>query len=114
MSVIAGQYIPSINPAPQIPLSRFLPTLPQNIVTKWLNKNLPISKNGYKPIWILDPFTSSPFIPIEIAKAGFNVLAISNNPIMRLLVKIIGIPMKERDFNAPFAELVSGRIADEY
>ena len=113
MHEIAGQYIPSINPAPPIPLSRFLPTLPQNIVKKWLSNNLPIGRDTQSPILILDPFSSSPFIPVEIARAGYSVLAISNNPIIRLLIEIIANPLKEKDLNAAFAELVSERIVDE-
>ena len=80
MRDIAGQYISIINPVIPIPLSRFLPPLPQNIVTRLLNIYLPISNDGRVPIWIIDPFFASPFIPVEITQASYNVIAVSNNP----------------------------------
>jgi hypothetical protein len=86
-------------------LHRYLPPLPAGIAASWLEgKNHDrITPGG----WILDPFGASPPLLVEIARAGYRVLAAVNNPIARFLIELYADPPGEADLRAALADLAS-------
>ncbi len=68
-------YIPGKPISQFIPLERYLPPVSEGIVGTWLQTHL--NKEG----WIIDPYGSHPWLPIEAARAGYKVLMACNNPI---------------------------------
>ena len=88
-------------------LSRFLPPIPIGIGPEWLEVNLP---NGQ---WILDPFGSSPEFVLEIARAGYNVLVVANNPITRFLLELNANSPNEEHLRTALADFAAARMGDE-
>lgn len=106
-------YIPGYQPVRLPPLSRFLPPLPDGVVTQWLKDNLPNQDEDTSASWILDPFGASPNIAIEAARAGYRVLVASNNPIGRFLLEMAANPPTRAELIAILAELASAKKGDE-
>ncbi len=100
-------YIPGFPPAKPEPLSRYLPPIPDGIISSWLLMNVPQGS------WILDPFGASPRIMVEAAQAGYRVLVTANNPIARFLFEMAADPPKPEDLKAALAELAASYIGDE-
>lgn len=100
-------YIPGVPPTKPEPLSRYLPPIPDGIISTWLPMNVPQGS------WILDPFSASPRIAVEAALAGYRILVTANNPIVRFLLEMIADPPKTEDLQAALAELASSYIGDE-
>ncbi len=73
-------------PPRHIPLDRYLPMLPQGMVTRLAKADLP--HGG----WIFDPFGLSPSLDLELAGSGFSVLVCQNNPILNLLLELQAEP----------------------
>jgi hypothetical protein len=91
----------------QEPLSRYLPQIPDGVISTWLSKN--VSRGS----WILDPFGASPRLIVEAARAGYRVLVTANNPIARFLTEVTANPPKIEDYKSAFAELAGSYKANE-
>lgn len=92
------------------PLARYLPPLPEGIVTYLAGTiNPPIQPGS----WILDPFGASPRTVLELAHAGYRILVAANNPIARFLIEMSAQPPPETEFRAALAELASARKGEE-
>jgi hypothetical protein len=105
-----AQYIAGSLSASPGPLSRYLPPLPDGIVTDWLASQSPSIPQG---AWILDPFGASPRTAVELARAGFRVLVAANNPVARFLIEMAAHPPLESEFRAALADLATARKGDE-
>jgi hypothetical protein len=104
---ISMPYISGVAITHPEPLSRYLPQIPDGVISTWLNKN--ISKGS----WILDPFGASPRLTVEAARAGFRLLVTANNPIARFLLEMVSNPPKADDLKSALAELAASYKADE-
>jgi hypothetical protein len=94
MSVFTSlSYIPGFSLLEEIPLQRFLPTIPSGIFQTWLHENIDPSR------WLIDPFGSSPFLPLEAQKNGSNILVVCNNPILQLYLEVLATAPREKDFH---------------
>lgn len=100
-------YIPGVPLSKPEPLSRYLPPIPNGIVSSWLKVNV------LQGSWILDPFGTSPRLAAEAAHAGYRVLVTANNPIARFLLEMAAAPPKSEDLKAALAELAASFIGDE-
>ncbi len=100
-------YIPGVAIEHPEPLSRYLPQIPDGVISTWLLKNIP------KGSWILDPFGSSPRLIVEAARAGYRLLVTANNPIARFLFEMAASPPNMDDLKCALAELASSYKADD-
>lgn len=92
-------YIPGKSPPPEIPLGRFLPPVPEGMVSTWCRENL---KPGE---WVLDPFGFNPLVPIEVASMGHPVLVTVNNPIQAFILKVLASAPQKEELVAAFQGL---------
>ena len=100
-------YIPGVaNKTPE-PLCRYLPPIPDGVISTWLDKNIP------KGSWILDPFGASPRLAVEAARSGYRLLVTANNPIIRFLLEIAADPPKSEDLKSALAALAASYRADD-
>lgn len=101
------EYIPGEIPDHNEPLGRFLPPIPMGVAPAWL-------KGRLQPgAWVLDPFGSSPYLPVEAAQAGYRVLVAANNPIARFLLDIQADPPAKDELRAALADLAASQKGDE-
>ncbi len=100
-------YITSDQPAPLLPLARYLPLLPAGLAEKWLSHNVPPGS------WVLDPFGATPQHALEAARAGYRVLVAANNPILAFMVEILAEGHTADEFRAALADLAAARRGDE-
>ena len=89
------------------PLRRFLPPVPDGMCTDWLATHCTTES------WVIDPFGSSPFLPIEAAKAGYKVFVICNNPVLQFYLEILANAPTRNDFLAALADLSRERRQGE-
>ncbi len=101
-------YLPGDTPLPG-PLTRYLPPIPQGVVTRWLNAHLPAG-SGH---WVLDPFGAAPILAVEAARAGSRVLVAANNPVARFLLEMQANPPPVKELVAALADLGAVRKGDE-
>jgi hypothetical protein len=109
--MISGYPFISGKQQPPAPLHRYLPSIPEGVVTAWLKTHSSeISSNtqsvGSLP-WILDPFGADPRLVVEIAQNGYRVLVAANNPILRLLIEYFARPPGEAELRSTLADLAS-------
>lgn len=100
-------FIPGTSPTNPGPLARFLPPVPEGVVTAWLSANVP------RGAWVLDPFGAAPRLTIEAARAGYRVLVAANNPVARFLLELGANPPQERELRAALAELAASHKGEE-
>lgn len=89
------------------PLGRFIPQIPEGVVSKWLADRLPRGSN------LLDPFGTTPQTSIEAALAGYRIIAVSNNPIVSFILKILVTAPGEGEIQAALSTFASSRKGDE-
>jgi len=107
MTKIERPFIPAALPPPILPLSRYLPPLPEGIVARWLTENVPPGS------WVLDPFGSNPLTALEAARAGYRVLVSSNNPILSFMLEVLATAPPASDFEAAIAALGGSKRGDD-
>lgn len=107
MTTSNTNFLPGEAIRPAEPLGRYLPRLPLGAVTRWLEENIPPNS------WVLDPFGASPHLALEAAQAGYRVLVISSNPIIRFILENKATPPQPEDMQAAVAALSSARRGDE-
>ncbi len=96
------------SPTPQpLPLGRFLPPYFPGMVTAWLDEQV----SGGQ--WLLDPTGSNPALALEAARAGYRVLAASNNPVLTFLLEVLASAPQAADFTSAVAELGALRRGTE-
>ncbi len=100
-------YIPGSQPAPELPLGRFIPPIPGGMVSAWCSKYLSSGD------WVLEPFGFNPMVPIEIASAGFPVLTTINNPIHAFILQVIASAPQRESFIAALQDLAIAPKGDE-
>lgn len=100
-------YFPGSAPPPELPLGRFLPPIPQEMVGSWCRENLSSGD------WVLEPFGFNPLIPIEIASAGYPVLVCVNNPIHAFLLKVLASAPQAQDLVSAFRDLAIASKGDD-
>ncbi len=96
-------FLPGITPAAAQfgrPLGRFLPPIQAGSATDWLQEWLPQKPGDSLSGWLLEPFGASPQLPVEIARAGYRLLAAVNNPIARFLIELVACPPTESELRA--------------
>ncbi len=96
----------SSEPSP-LPLGRYFPAIPPGMFSTWLKRNIPANS------LILDPFCSSPLPALEASQSGYRVLVACNNPITRLLLKLLAESPTSQDFQAVLADLASQKRGTE-
>jgi hypothetical protein len=94
-------YIPGSIPDQQGPLARFLPPIPDGVVSAWLNSSLPSGA------LVLDPFGSAPRLPIEAARSGWRIIVTANNPIAHFILTSLANPPAETELRAGIAEIAA-------
>ncbi|HOE70862.1 MAG TPA: hypothetical protein PLE10_01710 [Brevefilum sp.] len=92
-------YISGIAPPPELPLGRFLPPIPAGMASAWCRENLNPGD------WVLEPFGYNPLVVIEMAAAGYPVLACVNNPIHAFLLKTLSSAPQSGDLIAALQDL---------
>jgi hypothetical protein len=100
-------FIPGLFPPQLGPLGRYLPPLPDGVCQSWLADLLEPGA------LIIDPFGASPRLLVEAARAGYQVLAAVNNPIIRFLIEIYADPPGEEALRAALAELAGDQRSSE-
>ena len=106
-------FIPGLPPVNPGLLSRYLPPLPEGVITTWLQKHIPIEPDTPDHPWVLDPFGTAPLLTIEAARAGYRILVTANNPILRLLLELTANPPSKAELQAALAELAISHKGDE-
>jgi len=106
-------YIPGYPSARLTPLGRYLPPIPQGVVTQWIIDNVTKPSQEASKGWIIDPFGSSPTVVIEAARAGYRVLVAANNPIARFLIEMAANPPTKEELKAALAEMAGMKKGDE-
>lgn len=100
-------YLPGRQLDPYGLLARFLPPVPEDLISTWLSKHSAGSN------LIFDPFGSSPSLALQIARNGYKVLTCVNNPILRFLINLGATPPTLEDYRAALAEFARSRIGDD-
>lgn len=100
-------YLPGKQLDPFGLLARFLPPIPEDLISTWLS-NQSTGSN-----LIFDPFGSSPGLALQIARNGYKVLTCVNNPIVRFLINLGANPPTGEDYRAALAEFARSRIGDD-
>ena len=100
-------YIPGSAPPPDLPLGRFLPPIPQEMVRSWCRENLTPGD------WVLEPFGFNPLTALEIASAGNPVLVCVNNPIHAFLLKILASAPQNQDLVSALRDLAIASKGDD-
>jgi hypothetical protein len=89
------------------PLERFLPPVPDGVISTWLSRYAPPGS------WVVDPFGASPRLAVEAARAGYRVLVAASNPISRFLLEMAANPPPQAELSASLAELAAAHRGDE-
>ena len=76
-------YIPASRGFYDLPLGRFLPLLPEGVISAWTEGHTPPGS------LILDPLGAHPLLAIEAAQSGKRMLVARNNPILWLMLECI-------------------------
>jgi len=104
----AQVFLPGNGRIPDFPLDRYLPPLPEGILSAWLSeREIPRGR------WLLDPLGSTPLVPLEAAQCGYRVLSTCNNPILALILKVLATAPRRADFEAEISDLADSRRAGE-
>ena len=105
-------YISGDEPVKSVPLARYLPPIPTGIATAFLAGHMdPDQPKG--GAWVLDPFGASPQLAVEMAAAGYWVLAAVNNPITHFLLETVSNPPSRAELRAALADLAASRKGEE-
>lgn len=91
-------YVPGSAPL-TLPLSRFLPLLPDGMASVWLQEHIPAGN------WILDPLGASPALVAEAARAGYRVAVTTTNPILSFMIEVLARSPQESELQAAMSAL---------
>ncbi len=107
MGMVNVPYTPGSAPPPDLPLGRFLPPIPQEMVGTWCRENLTPGD------WVLEPFGFNPLTAIEIASSGYPVLVCVNNPIHAFLLKVLASAPQAQDLVSALRDLAIASKGDD-
>lgn len=107
MAIKPHPYVPGSAPR-NLPLSRFLPLLPEGMVSAWLHEHAQIPAGS----WILDPLGASPAMVIEAAQAGYRVAVTTTNPILSFMIEIMAAAPQAKNLQAALSNLAILRRGD--
>ncbi len=99
-------FIPGTPLPLSIPLERYLPPISSNVYNRWLINHIEPGS------WVLDPFGSHPWLPIETARTGYSILMACNNPIVRLITEVLCDPPGMQEYQAAISELLTLKRGD--
>ncbi len=100
-------FLPGTGKIPELPLGRYLPPLPEGILSSWLADTVPPGS------WVLDPLGSTPQVPLEAARSGYKVLCTCNNPVLALMLQVLAEAPDRAAFQAEISDLADSRRAGE-
>lgn len=100
-------FFPGENRNIDFPLDSLLPPYQAGTVRQWLQPNIPPGS------WVMDPFTSNPLFTIEAATAGYKVLSICNNPILKLMLEVLADAPTREDFQSVLSILGSVKRGED-
>jgi hypothetical protein len=103
MSHQALAYLPPKDGHCPSPLDRFLPPLPQAVITAWLQEH---TKPGDL---VIDPLGSNPILALEAASVGRKVLFARNNPILWLILEVLATSPTEKEITTAVSKLLLSR-----
>ena len=107
MNHLTFPYLPGKVTEIDLPLARYLPPVVPGMVSARL-------KQFIKPgDWVLDPFGSTPILPLEAAEAGYKVLVASNNPVLSFILEIMAGAPSFSNLQAALSELADLRRGAE-
>lgn len=96
-------YIPASRGFYDLPLGRFLPLLPREVISAWAGAH---TQPGSL---ILDPLGAHPLLSIEAAQAGMRVLVARNNPILWLMLECMARAPARGQLQKPLSKLMISR-----
>ncbi len=91
------------------PLARFMPPPPLSAATAWLQLANPAPAGA----WLIDPFGTSPALPVAAARLGWRILVSANNPIQRFLLELAVHPPTAADLRLALSDLAASRKGSE-
>jgi hypothetical protein len=100
-------YLPPNALSRPVPLERFLPPCPAGVMSQAADQT-PVADG-----WLLDPFGSTPLLPLELAQQGHKVLVTCNNPILAFCIKQLAQPGSRERYLSMLAELASQKRGEE-
>jgi hypothetical protein len=103
MSHRALAYLPPKDGHYPSPLNRFLPPLPQAVITTWLQEHTKLGD------LVIDPLGSNPILALEAASAKRKVLFARNNPILWLILEVLATSPTEKKITATVSKLLLSR-----
>jgi len=106
-------YIPSKTTNRPLPLSRFLPPPHEGVASTWLKHHFPDSDRKEKNRMVLVPFGADPYLVVEIARAGYQVVVTENNPILRFMIEMIANPPSIDECKNAIADLSASFRGDD-
>ncbi len=107
MNHLTFPYLPGIVREIDLPLARYLPPVASGMVSARLKQ---LVKPG---AWVLDPFGSTPILPLEAAEAGYKVLVASNNPVLSFILETLASAPSFTALQAALSELADLRRGAE-
>ena len=107
MNHLTFPYLPGIVSEIDLPLGRYLPPVAPGMVSARLKQ---LVKPGD---WVLDPFGSTPILPLEAAEAGYKVLVASNNPVLSFILEVMASAPAFSSLQAALSELADLRRGTE-
>jgi len=96
-------YIPASRGFYDLPLGRFLPLLPKNVISAW------VAEHTQSGSLILDPLGAHPLLSIEAAQAGMRLLVARNNPILWLMLESMARAPTREQLWKPLTKLLISR-----
>jgi len=107
MNHLTFPYLPGTVTEIDLPLARYLPPVSPGMVSARLKQ---LVKPGE---WVLDPFGSTPILPLEAAEAGYKVLVASNNPVLSFILEILAGAPSLSSLQSALSELADLRRGAE-
>ena len=96
-------FLPPTGSFPALPLDRFLPPVDRGMVTAWVKTFVPPGS------MVIDPLGASPWISIELARAGYSVMTACASPVLQNLLCVAARAPSAADFQSALADLASSR-----
>lgn len=100
-------YIPIEPGGVTIPLERFLPPCPNGVMTAWLKDHVEAGS------WVVDALGSTPLTAIQAARAGYRVLTVRSNPLVRFMMGVLASAPRENNFRLALNTLLRTEVGGE-
>lgn len=100
-------YIPFEPGGVSIPLERFLTPCPNGVMATWLKKHIDAGS------WVVDVLGSTPLTAIQAARAGYRVLTVRSNPLVRFMLEVLASAPSENNFRLALNKLMRMQVGGE-